>query len=130
MRILALKIALVLILFLLPVVHSSAVPGDGPTLLTWTERDVGNTGLAGSYSSSSGTIEVSGSGADIWGNADGFHYVYLPATGEGQVQTACPSLAQTLPCAPEPRESAAIAGLTRAPEIRRRSMLDKELLIT
>src|SRR6266496_3338324 len=82
MRICALKILSVLRLFLLPVVHSSAAPGVGPPLLAWTDRDIGNTSLVGSYSSSSATIEVTGSGADIWGAADGFHFVYASWYGD------------------------------------------------
>jgi PKD repeat protein len=51
----------------------------------WTNRDIGSVGRAGSASFSSGTFTVAGSGADIWGSVDSFHYVYQPLTGNGQI---------------------------------------------
>jgi regulation of enolase protein 1 (concanavalin A-like superfamily) len=43
----------------------------------WQQADVGQVGQAGSYSATNGTFTVVGSGADIWGTADGFHFVYV-----------------------------------------------------
>ena len=53
----------------------------------WSQQDIGSVGAAGSggYSAGSGTFTVKGSGADIWGTADAFHYVYKPMTGDGVV---------------------------------------------
>jgi hypothetical protein len=42
----------------------------------WTNRDIGAVGAAGGASFSGGRFTVRGSGADIWGSADEFHYVY------------------------------------------------------
>jgi regulation of enolase protein 1 (concanavalin A-like superfamily) len=46
--------------------------------------DIGNVGFAGGVEVAGGVHTVRGSGADIWGSADGFHFhsVALPADGE------------------------------------------------
>jgi regulation of enolase protein 1 (concanavalin A-like superfamily) len=53
----------------------------------WSQQDIGSVGAAGSggYSAGSGTFTAKGAGADIWGTADAFHYVYKPMTGDGVV---------------------------------------------
>jgi hypothetical protein len=42
----------------------------------WSQADIGAVGAAGSASVSNGTWTVKGSGADIWGTADEFHYAW------------------------------------------------------
>ncbi|PYR74204.1 MAG: hypothetical protein DMF86_18825 [Acidobacteria bacterium] len=63
--------------------------GDGSSSLPppWLQADVGQTGVAGSatYASSTGTFTVKGAGIDVWGTQDGFHYVYQPLNGDGQI---------------------------------------------
>ncbi|MBA7523808.1 hypothetical protein ES705_15942 [subsurface metagenome] len=49
----------------------------------WQSQDIGTTG--GSASESGGTWTVSGDGADIWDSSDGFHYAYVPLSGDGQL---------------------------------------------
>jgi phosphatidylserine/phosphatidylglycerophosphate/cardiolipin synthase-like enzyme len=51
----------------------------------WTDSDIGAVPFAGSASYSSGTFTVTGSGADIWGSADAFHYAYRSMTGDGTI---------------------------------------------
>ena len=51
----------------------------------WTQQDVGSVGVAGSGSYSNGTFTVAGSGADVWGTSDEFHYVYKSLAGDGQL---------------------------------------------
>jgi glucose/arabinose dehydrogenase len=51
----------------------------------WTQGDVGATGLAGSGTFSGGLYTVVGSGQNIAGTADAFHYVYQPMSGDGQI---------------------------------------------
>jgi len=51
----------------------------------WATTDVGNVGIAGSATYSSGVFTVSGAGADIWGTSDGFRYVYQALSGDGQI---------------------------------------------
>jgi hypothetical protein len=63
---------------------TTAAPGGGLPA-PWVSQDVGATGLAGSASFAGGVFTVNGSGADIWGNADAFQYVYQPLTGDGQI---------------------------------------------
>jgi hypothetical protein len=59
-------------------------PGGGlPS--PWVSQDVGDAGLAGSASFAGGVFTVNGSGADIWGGADAFQYVYQPLSGDGQI---------------------------------------------
>jgi len=49
------------------------------------ESDIGATGVAGSSSLSGGVYTIKGSGADIWGSADAFHFVYVPISGDQQI---------------------------------------------
>ncbi|MCU1385231.1 MAG: C-terminal target protein [Acidobacteria bacterium] len=58
---------------------------SGSVPAPWTHADVGAVGQAGSASESGGTFTVSGAGADVWGTADAFHYVYQPLSGDGQL---------------------------------------------
>jgi uncharacterized repeat protein (TIGR01451 family) len=48
-------------------------------------QDIGTVAAAGSLSVSGGTYTVSGSGADIWGNSDEFHFAYTTLRGDGAV---------------------------------------------
>jgi regulation of enolase protein 1 (concanavalin A-like superfamily) len=54
---------------------TAALPGP------WLDSDIGTTGAAGSASVTNGTYTINGSGADIWGNADGFHFAYQQLNG-------------------------------------------------
>ncbi|HEX4346403.1 MAG TPA: phospholipase D-like domain-containing protein, partial [Vicinamibacterales bacterium] len=58
--------------------------GGGGTAVPspWVSQDVGSTGDAGSATFASGVFTVKGSGADIWGSADAFQYVYQPVTSD------------------------------------------------
>ncbi len=60
-------------------VSSSNVPSP------WQDADVGTVGSTGSAQYANGTFTVKASGADIWGTADAFHYVYQPWTGDGSI---------------------------------------------
>lgn len=61
----------------------------------WTSRDVGAVTLSGSASYSSGTFSVAASGADIWGTADAFRYVYQPLSGNGEIVARVTGLLNT-----------------------------------
>jgi len=52
----------------------------------WQTADIGAVGATGSASHSSGTFTVVGSGADIWGTADEFRYVYQSASGDCEIR--------------------------------------------
>jgi hypothetical protein len=51
----------------------------------WSHADIGAVPFAGDATFSSGTYTVKGSGADIWNNADAFHYAYTTLNGDGTV---------------------------------------------
>jgi hypothetical protein len=38
-----------------------------------------------SIDEATGTYKVAGAGADVWGNSDQFHYVYMNLTGDGEI---------------------------------------------
>ena len=61
----------------------------------WQQQDVGSTGAAGSATVSNGAYSVLGAGADIWGTADAFHYVYQPLSGDGQITARVTGLQNT-----------------------------------
>ncbi|SEM06442.1 Por secretion system C-terminal sorting domain-containing protein [Aquimarina amphilecti] len=51
----------------------------------WENTDVGNPLISGNASYDNGTFTVNGTGADIWGQSDQFHYVYQPLNGNGEI---------------------------------------------
>jgi PA14 domain len=53
----------------------------------WLSQDIGRVGQEGCAESRDGTLVVKGSGADIYANADGFHFLYQPWRGDGQIVT-------------------------------------------
>jgi hypothetical protein len=60
------------------------------------DQDVGSAGLAGSAVYTNGTYNVSGSGADIGGNADQFHFTYDSfGGGDGSIVAKLNSLSNT-----------------------------------
>ena len=61
-------------------------PPSTPTLPPdWSNVDVGPTAASGAASFSGGTFTVHGAGADIWGTADQFQFVYRTLTGDGAI---------------------------------------------
>jgi len=61
----------------------------------WQDTDVGSTGIAGSASYANGIFTVKGSGADIWGMTDAFHFVYRTLSGNGQLVARVVSVQNT-----------------------------------
>jgi PKD repeat protein len=51
----------------------------------WATQDVGSVGQAGTAACFNGTFTLQGAGADIWGTADGFRFVYQLLGGDGQI---------------------------------------------
>jgi regulation of enolase protein 1 (concanavalin A-like superfamily) len=51
----------------------------------WNDQDVGAVPFAGSASYTNGVFTVTGSGTDIWGTADQFHFAYTQMTGDGTI---------------------------------------------
>ncbi len=52
---------------------------------TWQAQDIGTVAAAGHSSVSGNTYTVSGSGADIWGANDAFHFYAQTLTGDGYI---------------------------------------------
>ena len=61
----------------------------------WQKRDIGSVAAAGSASSASCVWTIGGSGADIWGTADEFYYVYQSLSGDGQIIARVASITNT-----------------------------------
>lgn len=61
----------------------------------WTSGDVGAVGAAGSAGLDGGTWTVSGSGADIWDAADGFHFASRSLMGDGEITARVASQGNT-----------------------------------
>jgi regulation of enolase protein 1 (concanavalin A-like superfamily) len=51
----------------------------------WSSNDVGTVGKAGTASYDGATFTVKGAGADIWGTADAFHFVWRTLPGDGDI---------------------------------------------
>jgi hypothetical protein len=51
----------------------------------WSHRDIGAVGVAGSASYASGVFTISAAGPQIYGTADGFHFVYQPMASDGTI---------------------------------------------
>ena len=64
---------------------SGTSSGGGSLPSGWADSDIGSVGISGNASYSSGTYTVQGSGADIWGSADEFNFVYQSLTGDGSI---------------------------------------------
>src|SRR5688572_13827364 len=58
----------------------------------WASADVGSPAVAGSATHNSGLYTVNGAGADIWGSADQFRFVYRQWTGDGVITARVASL--------------------------------------
>ena len=65
--------------------------GFSPT----SSGSIGTVGAAGSYTASNGTFTVKGSGADIWGTADGFEFVAQMLSGDGSITARVASQTNT-----------------------------------
>jgi hypothetical protein len=51
----------------------------------WSHTDIGGVGFKGDASFLDGRFNVIASGADIWETNDGFHFAYVPLSGDGQI---------------------------------------------
>ena len=61
----------------------------------FTSRDIGQVGLAGNASACDGPFSITGSGADIWNNADAFQFVFVPMAGNGEISARVVSVEYT-----------------------------------
>jgi O-glycosyl hydrolase/regulation of enolase protein 1 (concanavalin A-like superfamily) len=65
----------------------------------WATSDIGAVGVAGGATDTNGLFTITGSGTDIWGTADAFHYVYQPASGNCSIQAEVLSVQNSAPWA-------------------------------
>ena len=70
-----------------------------PVLPPWSTADIGLVGTTGSAASLAGEFIVEGAGADIWGPADAFRYVYQPISGDGEIVARVAAIEPTDPFA-------------------------------
>jgi len=75
---------------------SVTMPGGAPPS-PWLNADIGSVGLPGSVSYCGGQFTISGSGADIWGTADAFQfvYVYVPVSTNCDLRARVASMQDT-----------------------------------
>jgi alpha-L-fucosidase len=76
-------------------VDSGYVVGLVSSVTAWSSQDIGSVGALGSHSESASYHAVKGSGADIWGTSDQFHYVYKPLAGNGSIIAKVESMQST-----------------------------------
>ncbi len=68
-------------------------PASG--VAVWADADIGSVGLPGSVGIGSGTFTVKGSGADVFGTSDQFHFVYQTLAGDGEIAARVVSVQNT-----------------------------------
>lgn len=61
----------------------------------WNTADIGTVGFTGATTYNSGTFTLTGAGADIWGTADEFRYVYQTASGDCDIRARVTSVQNT-----------------------------------
>jgi hypothetical protein len=75
------------------VVGAGAPPAPLPA--GWASRDIGSVSAAGSSSFTSDTWTLKGSGADIWGAGDEFHFASRTMTGDGTILARVATVSNT-----------------------------------
>lgn len=74
---------------------SATTLSSATSQIPFASQDIGAVGVAGSYSYSSGTYTVKGSGSDIWNNTDLFRFAYVPLNGDRTITARVVSLTNT-----------------------------------
>ena len=72
--------------------HVQIIPPDTHLPPGWMEEDIGQVGAPGSATATVSTARVTGSGADVWGTADAFHWAFRPATGDFSIEALVDSV--------------------------------------
>jgi predicted amidohydrolase len=81
-----------------PVTITVTATPPPPSLPTpWTSQDIGAVGVPGSASATGSTFTVKGAGADIWGTADAFRFVWRPLSGDGDIVARVASVEAVAP---------------------------------
>ena len=74
---------------------NATTPAAGALPAPWVDGDVGSVGIAGSATYTNGNFTVKGAGADIWGTADAFNYVYQTMSGDAEIVAKVNSVQNT-----------------------------------
>jgi phospholipase/lecithinase/hemolysin len=75
---------------------SVGAPSGAPPPVPWAHQDIGSVGQVGSaYLGTNGVFSVIGSGADIWGAADGCHFLSQSFSGDGSIVACVTSIQNT-----------------------------------
>jgi regulation of enolase protein 1 (concanavalin A-like superfamily) len=72
-----------------------SVPPAAGSPSPWPTQDIGAPSLSGSASEAGGVWTISGSGSDIWGGADEFHFVHQQMTGDGVITARLTTISNT-----------------------------------
>ncbi|MBL9117647.1 MAG: PQQ-dependent sugar dehydrogenase [Verrucomicrobiaceae bacterium] len=77
-------------------INEATQPPADPLPSPWLHADVGTPALEGdaTFAGTTGTFIMSGSGDDIWNNADSFHYACRTLSGDGEIVAKVQSLTQ------------------------------------
>jgi fibronectin type 3 domain-containing protein/regulation of enolase protein 1 (concanavalin A-like superfamily) len=67
----------------------------GSVTSSWVSQDIGGVGATGSFSESSGTLTMQGSGSDVWGSADSFRYAFKAVNGDCTITARVLNLTNT-----------------------------------
>jgi regulation of enolase protein 1 (concanavalin A-like superfamily) len=70
-------------------------PPPPPLPAGWQSQDIGSVGKAGSGTGNGTAFTVTGAGADVWGTADAFHYVYQTLSGDGTITARVAAISGT-----------------------------------
>ncbi len=79
--------------------RSTAQPSATDSGSVWQRQDIGRVGVAGSSAEVQSAQTLQGAGADIWGGADAFHFVYQPWEGDIEITARVLSVEKTDPWA-------------------------------
>ncbi len=74
---------------------ASATTAAATLPVDWSDGDIGAVSAAGSTSFANGVYTVNGSGGDIWGSSDSFHFVYRQLTGDGTIIARVDAMTRT-----------------------------------
>ena len=72
-----------------PVLSMNPVPGP------WKDEDIGTVGVPGGSGRTRTNFQVRGSGGDVWAEADAFHFLSRPVTGDVEIVAKVASFERT-----------------------------------
>lgn len=75
---------------------SSPLPSSASPPAPWANQDIGSVAVAGGASYANNAFRIKGT-LDIWNTSDGFHYVYQPLIGDGQIVARVTGVENTNP---------------------------------